>query len=454
METANEAQRTDRAARLASFRAALETGTLRGAKRMVNALHPAEIALLLESLPPPQRELAWELVEPALDGDVLVELSEEVRSELLREMDTHEIVAAAEGLDLDDLADLLADLPEAVTRQVLRSMDHQDRIRLTTVLGYPEDSAGGLMNTDTVSVRPDVTLGVVLRYLRMRGELPERTDCLYVVDRHDHFLGILPITRLLTEDEDELVSDTMDTETAGITPDTAAVEVARLFEGRDLVSAPVVSTDRRLLGRVTIDDVLDVVREQAEHPLLAAAGLEDEEDVFAGVRKSARRRALWLGINLLTAFTAAWVVGLFEATIEKIVALAVLMPVVASMGGIAGTQTVTLIIRGIALGQVQESNARWLFFKELGVAGLNGLVWALVVALATWAWLGTWMIAAVIFAAIFINLTAAAVAGVLIPLGLKRLRIDPALAGGVILTTVTDVVGFAALLGLGSIFLV
>jgi magnesium transporter len=454
LETVNEAQRTDRAARLASFRAALETGTLRGAKRMVNALHPAEIALLLESLPPPQRELAWELVEPALDGDVLVELSEEVRSELLREMDTHEIVAAAEGLDLDDLADLLADLPEAVTRQVLRSMDHQDRIRLTTVLGYPEDSAGGLMNTDTVSVRPDVTLGVVLRYLRMRGELPERTDCLYVVDRHDHFLGILPITRLLTEDEDELVSDTMDTETAGITPDTAAVEVARLFEGRDLVSAPVVSTDRRLLGRVTIDDVLDVVREQAEHPLLAAAGLEDEEDVFAGVRKSARRRALWLGINLLTAFTAAWVVGLFEATIEKIVALAVLMPVVASMGGIAGTQTVTLIIRGIALGQVQESNARWLFFKELGVAGLNGLVWALVVALATWAWLGTWMIAAVIFAAIFINLAAAAVAGVLIPLGLKRLRIDPALAGGVILTTVTDVVGFAALLGLGSIFLV
>jgi len=454
LETANEAQRTDRAARLASFRAALETGTLRGAKRMVNALHPAEIALLLESLPPPQRELAWELVEPALDGDVLVELSEDVRSELLREMDTHEIVAAAEGLDLDDLADLLADLPEAVTRQVLRSMDHQDRIRLTTVLGYPEDSAGGLMNTDTVSVRPDVTLGVVLRYLRMRGELPERTDCLYVVDRHDHFLGILPITRLLTEDEDALVSDTMDTETAGITPDTAAVEVARLFGGRDLVSAPVVSTDRRLLGRVTIDDVLDVVREQAEHPMLAAAGLEDEEDVFAGVRKSARRRALWLGINLLTAFTAAWVVGLFEATIEKIVALAVLMPVVASMGGIAGTQTVTLIIRGIALGQVQESNARWLFFKELGVAGLNGLVWALVVALATWAWLGTWMIAAVIFAAIFINLTAAAVAGVLIPLGLKRLRIDPALAGGVILTTVTDVVGFAALLGLGSIFLV
>jgi magnesium transporter len=454
LETLNEAPRNDRAARLASFRAALETGTLRGAKRMVNALHPAEIALLLESLPPPQRELAWELVEPALDGDVLVELSEDVRSELLREMDTHEIVAAAEGLDLDDLADLLADLPEAVTRQVLRSMDHQDRIRLTTVLGYPEDSAGGLMNTDTVSVRPDVTLGVVLRYLRMRGELPERTDCLYVVDRHDHFLGVLPITRLLTEGEDEMVSDTMDTETAGITPDTAAVEVARLFEGRDLVSTPVVSTDRRLLGRVTIDDVLDVVREQAEHPLLAAAGLEDEEDVFAGVRKSARRRALWLGINLLTAFTAAWVVGLFEATIEKIVALAVLMPVVASMGGIAGTQTVTLIIRGIALGQVQESNARWLFFKELGVAGLNGLVWALVVALATWAWLGTWMIAAVIFAAIFINLAAAAVAGVLIPLGLKRLRIDPALAGGVILTTVTDVVGFAALLGLGSIFLV
>jgi magnesium transporter len=445
--------RSDRATRLASLRAALESGTLRGAQRMINALHPAEIAHLLESLPPAQRELAWDMVDRQLDGDVLVELSEEVRAELIRDMDTQEIVAAAEGLDLDDLADLLGELPEAVTRQVLRSMDQQDRVRLTAVLGYPEDSAGGLMNTDTVTVRPDVTIEVVLRYLRMRGELPERTDCLFVVDRHDRYLGALPVTRLLTGDAEKPVASLMDSETAGIPPEMPAGEVVRLFEGRDLLSAAVVDTGRRLLGRVTIDDVLDVAREQAEHPLLAAAGLEDEEDVFSGVRRSARRRALWLGINLATAFLASWVVGLFEATIDRIVALAVLMPVVASMGGIAGTQTVTLIIRGIALGQIQGSNARWLFFKELSVAALNGAIWATVVALATWAWFGTWQIAAVICAAIVINIAAAAVAGVLIPLALQRLRIDPALAGGVILTTVTDVVGFAALLGLGTLFL-
>ena len=452
--TAADPAPAERSARLAAIQAAISAGRLRGADRMVNALHPAEIALLLESLPPPQREIVWELVNLELEGDVLVELSEEVRGELIGEMQPEELVAATEGLAVDDLADLLAELPEAVTRQVLRSMDQQDRVRLTAVLGYPEDTAGGLMNTDTVTVRPDVTLEVVLRYLRMRGELPERTDCLFVVDRHDRYLGALPVTRLLTEDPAQVVNAVMDPEVAPTSPETPAGEVARLFESRDLLSAAVVAADGRLLGRVTVDDVVDVVREQAEHPLLAAAGLEDEDDVFAGVRKSARRRALWLGINLLTALTAAWVVGLFEATIEKVVALAVLMPVVASMGGIAGTQTVTLIIRGIALGQVQPTNARWLFFKELSVGALNGLVWAAVVAVATWAWFGTWDIAAVIFAAIIINLAAASIAGVMIPLALQRMRIDPALAGGVILTTVTDVVGFAALLGLGSVFLI
>lgn len=445
--------RGDRGSRLAAIQAALAAGRLRGADRMVDALHPAEAALLLESLPPAQRALAWELVNPEAQGEVLVELSEEVRSELLADMNPDEVVAAAEGLAVDDLADLLAELPEAVTQQVLRAMDHQDRVRLSAVLAFPEDTAGGLMNTDTVTVRPDVTLEVVMRYLRMRGELPDRTDCLFVVDRHDRYLGALPVTRLLTADPERIVSGEMDPEVAPIAPETAAADVARLFESRDLLSAAVVAGDGRLLGRITVDDVVDVVREQAEHPALAAAGLEDEDDVFAGVRKSARRRALWLGINLLTALLAAWVVGLFEATIEKVVALAVLMPVVASMGGIAGTQTVTLIIRGIALGQVQPSNARWLFFKELAVGAVNGLVWAGAVAVATWLWFGTWDVAAVIFVAIVINLVAAASAGVAIPLALKRMRIDPALAGGVILTTVTDVVGFAALLGLGALFL-
>jgi magnesium transporter len=444
---------SDRAGRLAAIQSAL-AGGLRGADRMVAALHPAEIAHVLESLPPRQRALAWELVAPDAQGEVLVELSEDVRSELLESMRPDELVAATEGLPVDDLADLLVELPDALTRQVLRSMDQQDRDRRTRVLESPGDSASGLMDTDTVTVRPDVTLDVVLRYLRMRGNLPEPTDCLFVVDRNDRYLGALPLLRLLTADPETLVSEQMDREVEPIPPTMPADEVAQLFESRDLVSAAVVSEHGRLLGRITVDDVVDVVREQAEHASLAAAGLDDDDDVFAGVRKTARRRALWLGINLLTALLAAWVVGFYEATIEKVVALAVLMPVVASMGGIAGTQTVTLIIRGIAVGKVHASNARWLFFKELSVGAVNGLIWATAVAFATWLWFRTWDIAAVIFIAIVINLIAAGIAGVMIPLALKRMRIDPALAGGVILTTVTDVVGFAALLGLGAIFLV
>jgi magnesium transporter len=445
--------RSDRASRLAAIQTAL-TGSLKGADRMVAALHPAEIAHLLESLPPRRRELAWELVADDAQGEVLVELSEDVRSELLASMQPEELVAATENLPVDDLADLMVDLPEALMRQVLRSMDQQDRDRLSRVLEFPGDSASGLMNTDTVSVRPDVTNDVVLRYLRMRGALPEPTDKLFVVDRHDHYLGALPVVRLLTADPESTVSDQMDPEVEPIPPEMPADEVAQLFESRDLLSAAVVASDGKLLGRITVDDVVDVVREQAGHAALAAAGLDDDDDVFAGVRKTARRRALWLGINLLTALLASWVVGLFEATIEKVVALAVLMPVVASMGGIAGTQTVTLIIRGIALGRVHATNARWLFFKELGVGAVNGVLWATAVGLATWLWFGTWDVAAVIFVAIVINLIAAGIAGVLIPLTLKRLHIDPALAGGVILTTVTDVVGFAALLGLGAAFLV
>ena len=453
MESKAIGTRGDRDSRVATLRAALDRGTLRAAQRMVNAMHPAEVALLIESLPPAKRDLVWELIEPDLGGEVLIELSEEVRENLIGGMEASELVAATEGLEVDDLADLLDELPETVTQQVLRSMDQRDRDRLTTVLAFPEDSAGGLMNTDTVSVRPDVTLEVVLRYLRMRGELPDKTDCLFVVDRNDQYQGVLPITRLLTDDPERTVAETLDAEVAGIAPETPASEVTQLFEGRDLLSAAVVGGDGRLLGRITIDDIVDVVREQAEHPLLAAAGLYDEEDVFAGVRRSARRRALRLGVNLLTAFLAAWVVGLFESTIDRVVALAVLMPIVASMGGIAGTQTVTLIIRALALGQVQKDSARWLLYKELAVGALNGLLWAAVVGLVTVLWFRQWSIAAIIFCAMLINLVVAALSGVLIPLLLKRMKIDPALASGVILTTFTDCVGFAALLGLGALFL-
>jgi magnesium transporter len=444
---------TGKQVRLSALRQALDAGTLRSAERMVAALHPTEIASLLESVPPRQRELVWEMVERDLEGDVLVELNEKVRQELIDSMEPGELVAATEGLEVDDLADLVGDLPEAVTRQVLHSMDQRDRERLRAVLSWPEDSAGGLMNTDTVSVRADVSLEVVLRYLRMRGDLPPRTDSLFVVDRDDRYLGTIALTRLITGDAEATVGQSLDAEAARIDPSTAAHDVAQIFQDRDFVSAAVVDAEGRLIGRITIDDVVDVIREEAEHSVLSMAGLQDDEDLFAGILPSTRRRLLWLGINLVTAFLAAAVVKTFEGTIEKVAALAALMPIVASMGGIAGTQTVTLIIRGLALGQVQWSNARWLLFKEIAVGGLNGLLWALVVGLVTAYWFGTWQIAAIIAAAMLINLLAAAAVGVLVPLALRRFEIDPALSAGVIITTFTDCIGFATLLGLGAIFL-
>ena len=448
-----ELQSTRKPSRLEALTRALDQGTMRQVHRLVNSMHPAEVATLLESLPPTQREVVWDLVDPEFEGDVLVELNDEVRAGLIREMETEELVAAAEGLEVDDLADLLSDLPETVNQQVLRSMDSQDRERLNAVLGFEEDTAGGLMNTDTVSVRPDVSLETVLRYLRMRGEIPDKTDALFVVNRHDRYLGALSVTRLLTEDPERTVGEVMDTTVDGIPPDLPAAQVASLFQDRDLVSAAVVAPDRRLLGRITIDDVVDVIREQADHSVMSMAGLDEEADMFAAVVPSARRRGVWLGINLATAFLAAWVVGLFETTIQNIVALAVLMPVVASMGGVAATQTLTLIVRGLALGQVERANARWLMTKEILVALLNGFAWATVVAIVAFAWFRQWKISVVIFAAMVLNLLAAALAGVFVPLSLKRFGVDPAVAGGVIVTTVTDVVGFASLLGLGTLIL-
>jgi magnesium transporter len=420
---------------------------------MINSLHPAEIASLIESLPPARREIVWEFVDPELEGDVLIELNEEVRAELISGMDADELIAATEGMEVDDLADIVGDLPETLTERVLHSMDAQDRERLSAVLGFEQDSAGGLMNLDAVTIRPDVTLEVVLRYMRMRAELPDRTDRLFVVNRHDQYLGGIDITRLLTEDPEKTVGEVMDSAVEGIDPATSAREVAKLFEDRDLVSAAVVTADGQLLGRITIDDVVDVIREEADHSVMSMAGLDEDEDMFAGVLRSARRRAVWLSINLATAFLAANVVGLFEATIEKVVALAVLMPIVASMGGIAGSQTLVLIIRGIALGQVEQANARWLLIREISVGVLNGAVLAGFVGIAAGLWFEQWKIGAIIYAALMINLFAAALAGVGVPLALKRLGIDPALAGGVILTTVTDTVGFASLLGLGALFL-
>ena len=433
---------------------ALDRGAADSIRQMLGSLHSAEVADLLESYPQGPREILWELVEPDVRGEVLVEVNDEVRAGLISLMESEQLVAAAGGLDTDDLADLIADLPGAVTREVLRSMDKQNLDRLEAVLHYPEDTAGGLMNVDTVTVRSGVTLDVVLRYLRVHVDIPETTDKLFVVDRNDVYKGILRLSALLTNDPELLVVDVMDRDVQGIPSTMPDDEVARLFEDRNLISAPVVDDNGRLLGRITIDDVVDVIREDADHSLLSMAGLDEEDDTFAPVLTSARRRAVWLGINLFTAFLASWVIGLFQATLQQVVALAVLMPIVASMGGIAGSQTLIIVIRGLALGQVGSSNARWLMAKELAVSALNGIIWSLVVALLATLWFGDINIGLIIAAALIINLVCAAIAGFTIPFMLTRLKIDPAHAGTVVLTTITDVVGFMVFLGLGTIFLV
>jgi len=440
--------------RLAQVLEWLEQGDLAALDQHLAQMHPAEIANLLESLPRDQREVVWSRVPAEEEGEVLLYVNDEVRSDLIREMDREELVAAAEGMDTDDLADILPDLPEPVISELLQSMSAQDRQRLETVLVYPDDTAGGLMNLDTVSIRPHVTLDVVLRYLRFRGELPEPTDSLFVVNREDKYLGRVRLAQLVTSDPTLTVAEILDRDLEPIPADTPASEVARLFEDHDLVSAPVVDEEGKLLGRITIDDVVDLIREQADHDIMARSGLDEEDDMFAPVLRSSRRRAVWLGVNLVTAFLASWVIGLFDATIEKVVALAVLMPIVASMGGIAGTQTLTLMIRGIALGQVSVSNAWGLLRKEVLVSLVNGILWAVVVAIVAIAWFHNVTLGVVIGLAIVINLLVAAVAGALIPLGLQRLGADPALAGGVVLTTVTDVVGFMAFLGLATLLLV
>jgi magnesium transporter len=440
-------------ANLSLLRETLGGGGVRSAQMLVGSLHPSEVARLLESLPPRERTVIWEMVSPEMEGDVLVEVAEEVRDGLIEGMQTDELVAAIEGMELDDLADLVADLPEALTQEVLKSLDHQDRDRLHTVMSYDEDSAGGLMNVDIITVRPDVTLEVVLRYLRLRAEIPDSTDSIYVVNRDNEYFGSLLLSRLLTVDPSQFVAEVMSTDIQPIPAATPSEEVVWEFENQDLLSAPVVDNNNRVVGRITVDDVVDVIRDEAEHSLMGAAGLDEEDDMFAPVVKSAQRRALWLGINLATAFLAASVVDLFQTTLDKIVLLAVLMPVVPSMGGVAGSQSLTIITRAIALGQIDKTNAERILRKELLVGLLNGLAWSIVVALATYLWFGDWRVGAVIAGALVINMAIAPLAGFSVPLILKRVNIDPALAGGVVLTTITDVVGYMAFLGLGAAFL-
>jgi magnesium transporter len=440
-------------ARVSSLRQLLGTGTMQQAGRMLNSLYPSEIADLLESLPMRERKFVWEMVDPDIEGEVLIELGEEVRDSVIQGMDAEEVIAAVEHLDADDMADLILSLPEAVIRETLASMDKQRRQQVEAVLSYPEDTAGGLMELNMVTIRPNVTVDVVLRYLRRLGEMPGHTDRLFVVDRFGRYLGTVPLDKILTRPDDALIIDLIDAKVEPVPVTMPATEVTRLFQDRDLISAPVIDEHSRLLGRITIDDVVDVIVETADKTMLSSAGLGEDEDIFAPIVRSARRRSVWLSANLCTAFLAASVIGLFEATIQQIVALAVLMPIVTGMGGNAGVQTLTLVIRAQALGQIGRSNVRSLFIKEAAVGLLNGAIWALMVGTVATLWFRRIDIGIVIAIAMIINLLAAALAGVSLPILLRKINVDPALAGSVILTTVTDVTGFMAFLGIATVTL-
>ncbi len=418
------------------------------AREIIATMHPSEIADAMESLPGRARATIWNLLSPEAEGEVLSELQVSVRNELLEGMQPFQVAQFTSHLDTDDAADILQELPEDIKDTVLLAMDEQNRQRLASVLSYPEDTAGGLMNIDVVSVRADVTLDVVTRYLRRLREIPGKTDNLMVVDRENKYLGVLSLADILSKDPEATVGAVM-SQRASIPALTPAHEVARLFEQRDLFSAAVVNEDSLLLGRITVDDVVDVIQEEAEETVRHLAGL-GMDDMFAPALASVKRRAIWLAVNVCTAFLAAAVIGQFEKTIDELVALAVLMPIVAGMGGIAGSQTLTITVRGIALGQLHKSNVRALILKELGVGVLNGIIWATIVGAIVYLWFNNQELGIVIGLAMFINLSIAALSGTLIPLALKQLDIDPAIASPVFLTTVTDVVGFMTFLGLAT----
>ena len=430
---------------------ALEKDNRETAKKVIASLHPSEIADILESVPSRERGELWGLIDTKIEGDVLAHMQDAVRSEFLEHMQPDEVVDVTKDLEVDDVADILQDLPEDIAGTILQSMDEQNRQRLSSILTYPENTAGGLMNVDVVAIRADVPLDVVARYLRLLGEIPEKTDNIMVVDRKNKYLGVLRLSDLLIREQETKVSQWMEEEPY-VFVRTSTTEVAKIFEQRDLVSAAVVDENGFLLGRITVDDVVDVIQKEAEHAVRSMAGLSDEE-IFSPIMVSTKSRAVWLGINLVTAFLSAWVIGRFEDTIQQLVALAVLMPVVAGMGGIAGSQTLTIAVRGIALGQIAKTNIKPLLIKELAIGILNGIFWSCIVAIIVILWFGQFSLGIIIGASMIINLIIAALAGATIPIILKRYGIDPAIAGGVILTTVTDVVGFITFLGLATIFL-
>ena len=439
---------------LQNLMVALEASDQDEAKRQIKELHPGEIALLFEAIQPKDRSMLWPDVETSIQGEILKEVNEDVQSQLINEMSIDTLVKATEKLDTDDLADIVPNMPESAVHSLLLTLDFKHRERLNKVLSYPENSAGGLMNTDFITVRSDVSIRAVIRYLRLLKEMPVDTDQVFVVDRDFNYLGSLLITSLLTEDPGQMVEKFINNDfSKPVSAETDESEVALLFEQRNLISAPVIDENNQLVGRITIDDVVDVIRDQAEHSVMSMVGLDEDEDVFAPIIYSSKKRSIWLGVNLITAFIAVYFIGLFEATLQQKIALAILMPVVASMGGIAGTQTLIIVTRGIATGRVTNANIKALINKEVAVSGLNGIIWSLVIGLITYYWFSDLLLSLIIALAIIANLIVAAFSRAFLPLLLSKLRIDPALAGGVILTTITDVIGFVAFLGLAALFI-
>ena len=433
---------------------AIDSETLNQIKLDLNNLSPPDIAHQLEVAPSRYRHILWRLVNKDTSGAVLHDLSDEIQNEFLTKMDGAEVALLTEGLNVDDVVDILQHLPEQVIPEVLKAMSVQDRQRVETVLVFDENTAGGLMDTDIITVRPDISVNVVLRYLRRFNQIPDTTDNLFVVSRNDAFIGNLPIGKLLTSSPSTMVVDAMNTEVKAINVGLLDSEVATRFKRYNLISAPVINDDNRLLGRITIDDVVDVITDDADHSLLAMAGLSDTEDTFSSIKRAAPRRAAWLGVNLFTAILASSAISLFEETLDQLVALAILMPIVASMGGVAGSQTLTVVIRGMALGQVDKNNLNWLMSKEFAVGAINGIIYALVVGSLVSVWFQDGRIAMIMGLAMAINLIAAALTGTILPSALKSLKIDPALAGSVVLTTITDIVGFVTFLGLAAVFLI
>ena len=431
----------------------LDSDDLAALSRLLHGLHPADLATLLGALPLEQRVRAWELVPDALSGDILAEVGHKVRETLIRQMDAEALVGAAEGMEVDDLAVVVEKLPPELGDSLVNALSVDVRDRLVHSLTFDEGTAGRLMTQDVVTARADVSVEVVNRYLRMRKSLPPHTDGLMVVSRDDVYQGKASLEALLTSEPETTVAGILSSQQDVVIANASDDAVAHMFERHDLLSCAVVDEHNKLLGRITVDDVVDIIESKASGAMMHMAGLEEDADLFAPPLNSAKRRAIWLGVNLVTAFLAAWVIGLFEGALSQIVALAVLMPIVASMGGIAGSQTLTLTIRGLALNQIASGNVSWLTRKEIVIGIVNGLLWAMVVAGVTLLWYREWGISIVIAVAIIINLFAASFAGIAIPLMLRRLGADPALSGAVILTTLTDVVGFMSFLGLATLFL-